>query len=93
MTRDQRRRIVLAPLVIWAALLALLLATALYAYLPGAPDKLGVSLSIGVIKAVLIGVLFMQLWKAPALVRLAAIAGLVWASFLYLFAFADYLTR
>ncbi len=93
MTREQRRRVILAPVAIWAGLLALLAATILYAYWPRAPLKTEAALAIGVAKALLIAILFMQLKSAAGIVRLAAVAGLAWASLLYLFAFADYLTR
>ena len=93
MTRGQRRELIWAPLALWAVLMVLLGATLGYAYLPHAPAKLGISLSIGVAKAMVIALFFMQLRRAAGIVRSAALAGLIWASFLYLFAFADYLTR
>ena len=93
MTPGQRRQVVLAPLAIWAALLVLLAATIGYAYWPHAPFKTSAALLIGAGKALLIAILFMQLRRAAGVVRLAAIAGLAWASLLYLFTFADYLTR
>lgn len=93
MTREQRQHVVLGPLKVWGGLLLLLGATLAYAYVPHAPFKLAASLGIAATKALLIASLFMQLQKAAGLVRLAALSGLVWSSFLYLFAFADYLTR
>ena len=93
MTPDQRAHVILGPLRIWAALLLLLGATVIYAYLPGAPFKLEGGLMIAAAKALLIAMLFMQLRRAAWLIRLAALAGLVWASFLFMFAFSDYLTR
>ena len=92
-TRDERRHVVLAPLLVWAELLVLLGATLAYAYVPHAPLKVEAALTIGAAKAALIAMLFMQLRRASGLVRVAAVVGLCWASFLYLFAFADYLTR
>ena len=93
MTPGQRAHVVLGPLKIWAALLLLLGATVFYAYLPHAPLKLELALAIAVAKALLIAMLFMQLRRAAWLVRLAALVGLVWTSFMFLFAFSDYLTR
>lgn len=93
MTPEQRTRVVLAPLKVWAALLVLLALTVGYAYIPGAALKLEVSLAIAAAKVLLIATLFMQLKQATGLVRMAAIAGIVWVSFLYIIAFADYLTR
>lgn len=93
MTGEERRRIVWAPIGLWGVLMLLLGATLAYAYAPGLPAKSGAGVSIGVTKALVIAMFFMQLRRAPGLVRMAAIIGVVWASFLYLFAFADYLTR
>lgn len=93
MTRDQAREVLWAPLVVWALLMALLGLTLLYAYLPGAPLKTEAALAIGAAKALLIALFFMQLRQAAGLTRLAAGAGLAWASLLYLLTFADILTR
>ena len=93
MTREQRSHMIWKPLALWAALLLLVAATFGYAYLPHAPAKPFVSLAIAATKALLIAPFFMQLREAAWLVRRAAVAGLVWVSFLYLITFADYLTR
>lgn len=93
MNRDVRHNVILAPLAIWAGLMCLLTLTALYACWPGAPAKPEVSLSIGIAKALLIALFFMELRKSAGLVRLASIAGLIWGSFLFILSFADILTR
>lgn len=93
MTRDERREVIWAPLGIWAGLMTLLALTVIYAYLPGAPLKTEVALAIGLAKALLIALFFMQLRKAAGLVRLAAAVGLTWGSLLYIFTFSDLLTR
>lgn len=93
MDRDMRRDVVWNPLKIWAGLLVLLLLTWGYAYWPKAPGKTEVSLAIGAAKAALVAWYFMQLREAAGVVRLASMAGLLWASLLFLFAFADFLTR
>ena len=93
MTREHAREVIWAPLAVWAGLIALLALTIVYAYLPDMPLKTEAALAIGVAKALLIAVFFMQLRHAAALVRLAAGTGLAWLTFLYLFTFADYLTR
>ena len=93
MTREQRTHVLYGPLKVWAALLVLLAATLGYAYWPHAPAKPAVSLAIAATKAGLVAVLFMQIKTAPWLVRLAALAGLVWLSFLFAITFSDYLTR
>lgn len=93
MTPEQRAHVLWKPLKLWAGLMLLLAATLGYAYVPHAPAKLEVSLAIAAAKAGLIALFFMQLRQASWLVRLAAMAGLTWLSFLYIIAFADYFTR
>ena len=90
---DERREILLVPLLVWAALMVLLGATLGYAYLPRAPGKIVSGMVVAAAKAGLIAAVFMQLRKASAIVRLAAVAGLAWLSLLFLFSFSDFLTR
>ena len=87
------RHIVLAPLLVWAALILLLGLSLAYAYWPHGPVKFGAGLAIATAKAGLIAAVFMQLRKAGALVQLAAASGLAWLTLLFLFSFADFLTR
>ncbi|HET8612262.1 MAG TPA: cytochrome C oxidase subunit IV family protein [Sphingomonas sp.] len=91
--RKEMRHIVLAPVITWVALLALLFTSLGYAYWHAGPEKLVVGLGIAAIKASLIGLIFMELRKSSGLVRMAAAAGLTWLSFLFLLSFADFLTR
>ena len=93
MTRDERLHVILAPLSTWAGLMVLLTVTALYAWLPGAPIKPIVGLTIGCAKALLIALFFMQLRRSAGLVKVVSIVGIVWASFLFILTFADLLTR
>ena len=93
MNRECRRFVILAPIAIWFALMVLLTLTVIYAYWPGAPIKPWIGLTIGVAKALLIALFFMQLRKSAGLVKLASVAGLIWASFLFMLTFADLLTR
>lgn len=93
MTPEQRDHVILGPLKVWAGLLVLLGLTLGYAYLPHAPFKTAVSIAIAVAKALMIAMIFMQLRQSDWLVRLAALTGVVWVSFLYLIAFSDYFTR
>ena len=64
-----------------------------YAYWPSGPAKFGAGLGIATVKAALIATIFMQLRKSSALVHLAAAAGGAWLTLLFLFSFADFLTR
>ncbi|MGH6957560.1 MAG: hypothetical protein ACREEW_12925 [Caulobacteraceae bacterium] len=93
MTRHQLRHVVLVPLAAWAALGVAIVATCLYANWPHGPQKAAVTLLIAAAQALVSGVLFMRLDQASPLVRFAAVSGFVWLSYLFIFAFADYLTR
>ena len=90
---EERREIVLIPMLVWTGLMILLGATLGYAYLPNAPGKIVSGLIVAAAKAGLIAWIFMQLRKASAIVRLAALAGLAWLSLLFVFSFSDFLTR
>ena len=87
------RSLLTMPVLVWLALLAALGATVAYALTPHLPLKPAFALSISAFKATLIALFFMRLNKETSLVRLAAMAGVFWLSFLFLFTFADYLTR
>jgi caa(3)-type oxidase subunit IV len=93
MPRGDNPSVLLVPLVTWAALLVALGATALYAFLPDAPLKPWVGLSIAGLKATLIALFFMRLTRAPALVKITAAVGLLWLSLLFILGFCDFLTR
>jgi caa(3)-type oxidase subunit IV len=89
----EMRHILIIPLIVWAALIALLGLSLAYAYWPDAPGKFLAGLFIAGAKAAPIGAIFMQLRNASPLVQLASAAGLAWLSLLFLFSFADFLTR
>jgi cytochrome c oxidase subunit 4 len=93
MTRDERRRILWGPLGALVLLLALMGTTIAIAYLPIPGGRPGLNITISVLQIAIIALFLMQLRRAAGLVRMAALAGVIWASFLYLFAFSDYLTR
>jgi cytochrome c oxidase subunit 4 len=81
-------------LITWAALVALLAATLALAYVPmPGPLNVAVALGISVVKALLVLALFMKLFRAPALIRAAAAAGLFWLAVLFALSATDYLTR
>lgn len=82
-----------APAVNWVCLMILLALTVLAAHAPLGSFKTATSLAIAGIKVALIAVVFMRLDRSSNLVRLTAGAGVIWASFLFLLAGADYLTR
>ena len=88
-----RREVFLTPLLTWAALMTLLFLSAGAAFAPLGSLKTTASLAIAGVKVVLIALIFMRLSRASSLVRLTALAGLMWASILFLLAGADYISR
>jgi cytochrome c oxidase subunit 4 len=80
-------------LIVWAALLALLILTFVLAYVPLGPMQTAVALGIAAAKAAIVALLFMELRESSPLLRLAAAAGLVWLTIMFVLAFSDYLTR
>lgn len=82
-----------AYFTVYGALLLLLLATVLVARLHLGLASLVLSLSIALIKVLLIAVVFMHLNHEPPLIRLTAVAGLFWLSLLFVFLACDYGAR
>ena len=80
-------------LLIWAALLVLLGMTCIAAYIPLGTLNVVVGLSIAAIKASLVALLFMNLKRSDALIRLAAAAGFFWLIVLFSLTLSDFLTR
>ena len=79
--------------LIWAALMALLALTLILAYIPMGRLTTVAGIAIAFAKAALVGLLFMELDKASALVRLAALAGFVFLSALFALTLADVISR
>jgi cytochrome c oxidase subunit IV len=79
--------------IIWVALLALLLLSMFLAYIPMGPITVASGVIVAVIKSSLVVVFFMELIQARALVRLAAVSGLIFLAAMFLLTFADVLTR
>jgi cytochrome c oxidase subunit 4 len=80
-------------LLIWAALLVLLGVTCSAAYIPLGTLNVVVGLAIAAIKASLVALLFMNLRRSDALIRLAAAAGFFWLFVLFSLTLSDFLTR
>ena len=78
---------------VWIALSALLAATILGAYLPLGPWKLPVALGIAALKGGLVGLIFMGLASARAIVRIAAAAGFLFAALLMALVFLEEASR
>lgn len=82
------------PLVLtWIALMALLAITAACALLRLGWLNTAISLAVAFAKALLVASVFMRLKRAPALLRLAAVAGAVTLVLLFGLALTDYTTR
>lgn len=79
--------------LVWLALLALLLTSFGAAYLPLGALNTVVGLLIALTKAGLVAVLFMELRRSGALMRLAGGAGLLFALVLFALTLTDFLTR
>ena len=80
-------------LIVAGVLLVLLGLTLAVSFLPVGPWRLAVGLLIAGVKASLVAVIFMHLrWSSPVM-RLFAVAGLVWLAILLTLTLTDYLTR
>jgi cytochrome c oxidase subunit IV len=80
-------------LPVWLGLMALLAVGCALAYAPLGGWGAAVSFGIAATQAALVGLLFMRLIEAPALVRLTAACGLFWSAILFTLTFADVLSR
>ncbi|MBE7197121.1 MAG: oxidase [Parafilimonas terrae] len=80
-------------LPVWLGLMALLAVGCALAYAPLGGWGADVSFGIAATQAALVGLLFMRLIEAPALVRLTAACGLFWSAILFTLTFADVLSR
>ena len=79
--------------LIWAALLLLLLLSLVLAYVPMGLFTPIAGILIAFAKAGLVIFLFMELAKSKPLLRLAAVAGVVFLAALFTLTLADVLTR
>lgn len=80
-------------LIVWAALLCLLGLTLGLAYLPLGSFNVIAGLGIAAVKVSLVALLFMELRRSNTLIRLAAVAGLLWIVVLFALTLSDILTR
>ena len=79
--------------LIWAALLLLLSLSLVLAYVPMGLFTPAAGIVIAVIKAGLVILLFMELATSKPLIRLAALAGVVFLAALFVLTLADVLAR
>jgi len=93
-TAPRAARLGIGSLVaVWLALLALLAATYGLAHVPLGAGNLFVGLGIAAVKVLLVGLVFMGLDNSVPLIRLAAVAALLWVGLLFTLTFADVLIR
>jgi cytochrome c oxidase subunit 4 len=83
----------IAPGLVWLALLILLAITVSSAYIHLGPLNNIINFTIAAIKAALIAIFFMNLRGSSPLLRLAAVAGLLWLAFMFTLTAGDYLSR
>jgi cytochrome c oxidase subunit 4 len=83
----------LRPTAVWVALVLLALASLASAYLPLNAFNTPLNLAIAGIMVILLWLFLMDLIGSETLVRLIAVAGLVWLSFMFVLTFSDYLSR
>jgi len=88
--RPQRRTLFL----VYIGLIALLILTAVGAYVPmgGTPHVL-LAFGVSAAKTALIAFFFMEIHYHNGITRIFAGAGLVWLALLFVLTFSDYLTR
>jgi cytochrome c oxidase subunit 4 len=77
----------------WLALLLLLALTVTLAYVPLGNFNSGIALTVAVIKAVIVGAVFMELRHRGARTYIFAAAGLFWLGLLLWLGMMDFLTR
>ena len=77
----------------WLALMALLALTTASSYIPMGGWNAAANLGISAVKALLIALFFMHLRGAGALLRIAAVTGLLWLALLLGLSWTDLGTR
>jgi cytochrome c oxidase subunit IV len=83
----------LRPTAVWVALVVLGLASLGSAYLPLSAFNTPLNLAIATIMVILLWLFLMDLVRSEVLVRLIAVAGVVWLAFMFALTFSDYLSR
>jgi len=77
----------------WLALMGFLAATCASSYIPLGPWNTVINTAISCAKALLIALFFMELRQAGMLLRIAAVAGLLWLALLFGISGSDFATR
>ncbi len=82
-----------AYVLVFLALMVLTAVTVAVAFLHLGPLNDVAALSIAVIKAVLVVLFFMHVYRSSPLAKLVVVAGFLWLLILVAFTLSDYLTR
>ena len=77
----------------WIGLMVFLAFTLGSSYIPMGPWNTLINMGISCAKAILIAIFFMHLRHAGALLRIAALAGLLWLALLFGLSWSDFGTR
>ena len=77
----------------WIGLMIFLALTFGSSYIPMGPWNTAINMGISCAKALLIALFFMHLRRPGTLLRVAALAGLIWLSLLFGISWTDYATR
>jgi cytochrome c oxidase subunit 4 len=80
-------------LLVWAMLMLLVLLTLGLAYLPLGRFNMPLAMLIAAAKALLIGIVFMELRLAKSFIRLAAGAAFLWIAVMFALTFSDLASR
>jgi len=81
------------PLLAWGVLVLLFAISLGSAYVPLGAGNLVLNLSIAAVMAIVLAVFLMDLRNSQILVRIVAIAGLLWLVLMFALTFSDYLSR
>jgi cytochrome c oxidase subunit IV len=92
-SQPRHARIWLRSTAVWATLVLLGLASLGTAYLPLGPFNMPLNLAIAGMMVILLWLFLMDLIGSEVLVRLIAVAGLLWLAFMFALTFSDYLSR
>ena len=82
-----------SPALVWLALVALFGASLGSAYVPLGNGNVTLNLLIAAVMIVLLVTFLMDLKSAKALIRIVALAGLLWLILMFTLTFNDYLSR
>ena len=77
----------------WVGLMVFLALTLGSSYIPMGPWNTAINMGISCAKALLIALFFMHLRGAGALLRVAAVVGLLWLALLFTLSWSDMATR